>query len=72
MHVADQSKQICLPRSSDKRQLTATPCVSRSGEVTCMQIITRGKTARLHGDIPLGCLLHDARYQDNSGKKVQT
>ena len=59
MHVADQSKQVCLRTSSDKRQLTATPCASRSGEVVSMQIITTEKTARSHADIPPGCLLHE-------------
>ena len=72
MHPADQSKQVCLKTSSYKRQLTATPCVRQSGEVVCMQIITRGKTARSHADIPPSCLLHDALYQDYSDKKVQT
>ena len=66
------SMQVCLRRSSDKRQLTATLCVSRSPEVVCMHIITRGKTARSHADIPLGCLLHDAVYQDRSEKDVYT
>ena len=33
MHVANQSKQVCLRMSSDKMQLTTKPCVSRSGEV---------------------------------------
>ena len=51
MHVAHQSKQCCLRTSDDKRQLTATPCVSRSGEVVCMQIISKGKTARSHADM---------------------
>ena len=72
MHVADQSKQVCPRLSSDKRQLTATRCVSRSGEHACMQIITRGKTARSHADVLTGCLLHDAVYQDHSEKKFET
>ena len=72
MQVANQSMQVCLRTSSDKRQLTATSCVGRSGEVICMQIITRGKPARSHADILQGCLLHDAVYQDHSEKKVQT
>ena len=72
MQVADQSKQLCLTTSSDKRQLTATPCVSGSGEVVCMQIITRGKTERSQADVPPDCLLHDAMSQDHSEKKVQT
>ena len=72
MHVADQSKQVCVRMSNDKRQLTATPYVSRSGEVVCMQIITRGKTARSHADIPPECLLHDAVYQDHIEKTVQS
>ena len=42
MHVADQSKQVCPRTSSDKTQLTATPCVNRSGEAVCMPIDTRG------------------------------
>ena len=37
-----------------------------------MQIITRGKTARSHADVPPSCLLHDAIYQDHGEKKVQT
>ena len=69
---ADQSKQVWLRKSSDKRQLTSTPCVSRSGEAVCMQFITRGKTAWSHADISPGCLLHDAVYQDRRENKVQT
>ena len=72
MHVAPQSKQVCPRTSSDKGQLTATTCVSRSGEVVCMQIITREKIARSHADIPPGRLLHDAMYQEHIEKKVQT
>ena len=64
MHVADQSKQVCLRTSSDRRHLTATPCVSRSGEVVCMQIVTREKAARSHADLARGCPPHDAMYQD--------
>ena len=70
--MADQSKQVCLSTSSGWRQLTVTPSVSRSGEIVHMQIISREKTAQLHADIPACCLLHDAMYQDDSEKKVQT
>ena len=69
--MADRSKQVCLRTRNDKRQLTATPCVSRGGEAVCMQIITRGKTARSHSYILRGCLLDDAVYQNYSEKMVQ-
>ena len=36
MHVADQSKQVCPRRRICKRQLTATPSASGSGEAVCI------------------------------------
>ena len=70
MHVADESNQVCLRTSNDKTQLTATPCVNKTGEVVGMQIIARGKTARSHADIPPGGLLLDAAYQNHCKKPV--
>ena len=72
MHAADPSEQVCLRMSNDKRQLAATPCGSRSGEVVRMHMNTRRKPARLYINILLGCLLHDGVYQDHNGKMVQT
>ena len=71
MHIAEQAKQVCLKTSTDKRHLTATPYVNQSGEVVCMRIIARRKTARSYAPLSPGYLLHDAVYKDNSGKKVQ-
>ena len=72
MHAADPSKQVCPGMSNDKRQLAATPCRSRSGEVVCMQMNARRKTAQLHINILLGCLMHDGVYQDHNEEMVQT
>ena len=72
MHVADQSKQVCVTTSSDKRYLTTTPFVSLSSEVVWMTILTRGKPAWSLGDIAPSSVLHDAVYQDHNEKKVQT
>ena len=70
--MANRSKQVCLRTSSDKRQLTATPHVSRRAEIVCMQCIITRKAARSHANIPAGCLLHEAVYEDHSEKMVHT
>ena len=71
MHVADQSKQVCLGTSRNNKQLTAIRCVSRSGEGVCMQIITRRKIALPHAYIPPSCVLRDALYQDQNDKNFR-
>ena len=62
MHMADQSKQVCLRTRNEKRQLTTTRCFVRSGDVVCMQIITTGNIVRWYADVPPSCLVHDVVY----------